>query len=334
MPSLNPLSIFDAFRSAAARSAMETTLGTEGLREKGAEILARAAFTARGSNTIFASELKRVIDELAAGNIGEGQARTALWECLKAVGYTPEGGFPEALPGEVPPAVAGTLQDLSSFQRRDLIVRTQLSLMRGAGEQMRGQTPHRLTLYPAWELVRVTDKSAPRHWGGVEPGSGKNMLEFPRWVIAGGKFFAGKMVAFKGDPVWGELGGYDNFDDALGVDHPPFAFNSGMGWREVSAAECERLHVCGPDRETAEEWFAKNPAVMSGKLPLPAPKLSLAGVDPALIEDFKQATGATPDATRPDTLDFSSILEKALAHRRAEYLKLHPDYQFGKVGKP
>ena len=334
MHPIDPMSIFDAARSSAARSAMETTLGTAGLREKGAEILARAAFTARGSNTIFASELKRLIDELTAGNLGEGQVRTALWECLKSLGYTPDGGFPDAMPGEVPPAVAGSLQDLSSFQRRDLIVRTQLALMRGRGEQTRGQTPDRITLYPAWELVRVTGKTAPRHWGGVEMGSGKNMLEYPRWILADGKYFAGKMVAFKGDPVWGELGSYDNFSDALGVDHPPFAFNSGMGWREVSAAECERLHVCGPDRETAEEWFAKNPVTMTGKLPLPAPKLSLAGVDPQLIEDFKKATGAMEDATRPEVLDFSDILKRSLASRREAYAKLHPDYAFGLEGKP
>ena len=334
MPSIDPMSIFDAARSAAARTAMETTLGTSGLREKGMQILARSAFTARGSNAIYASELKRIIDELSSGNISEGQARTALWECLKALGYTPEGGFPDAPPGEVPPAVAGSLQDLSSFQRRDLIVSTQIDLMRGVGQQTRGHTPDRLRQFPAWELVRVSSSKAPRHWGGVEMGGPKDALTVPRWTIAGGRLAAGKMVAFKGDPVWGELGHYENFDDALGVDHPPFAFNSGMGWREVGADEAERLGVSGPHFETADEWFAKAPIVMAGKLPLPTPQISFADVDPDIIEAFKKSTDATANAANPAVLSYDDALERDLAKYRAAYLEKNPGYDFnyGKGG--
>lgn len=329
---IDPMSIFDAARSAGAREVMATALGTEGLREMGAQILARSVFTARGSNVIFASGLKDVIDQLTAGGISEGQARTAIWEMLQALGYTPEGGFPDAPPGAVPPAVAGSLQDLKSFHRRNLIVRTQVDLMRGAGEQMRGQTPTRLQLYPAWELVRARPRRAPRHWGGREMGSGKNEMEEPRWFIAGGRLAAGKMVAFKGDPVWGELGSYDNFSDALGVDHPPFAFQSGMGWREVSTAECQRLGVTGPRRESSEEWFAKHPFVISGKLPLPSPKISFADIDPHLVEAFRTATEATSDAVRPVVLEYNALLERSLAKSRAAYLEQHPDYQFGQGG--
>ena len=318
----DPLTIFDAARSAAAREVMVTTLGTEGLREKGAEILARAVFCARGNSALFLSDLKTIIERLAQGDIGEGQARTAIWESLRSIGYAPEGGFPDA-PGQVPSALAGTLQDLSSFQRRNLIVRTQLDLMRGAGEQTRGHTPERLQTFPAWELVRVQAKSVPRDWE-------------TRWYLAGGHPHAGKIVAFKGDPVWGELGSYDNFDDALGVDHPPFAFSSGMGWREVSAAECARLGVTGPNRETADEWFQKGPIVMAGKLPLPSPKMSLAGVDPQLVAAFREATGAVPDPKTPAVFDYSDILEQSLARSREAYAKAHPGYDFsyGTGGQP
>ena len=83
---------------------------------------------------------------------------------LQTLGYTPEGGFPDAPSAEIPPAIAGSLQDLSSFLRRDLIVRTQLALMHGAGLQTRGHTPERLRQFPAWELVRVADKKVPRDW--------------------------------------------------------------------------------------------------------------------------------------------------------------------------
>ena len=324
---LPPLPPLKAFLAASARQALPTTLGTAGLRELGAGVLARAAFCARGSSAIYASKIKEVIDTLSAGDISEGQARTILYQTLDALGYTPEGGFPDDLTGEVPPAIRGTLQDLRSFRRMDLIVRTQLDLMTGAGQQMRGHEPDSLTLFPAWELVRYEGRRAPRFWGGREMGTEKAAAtEEPRWTIAGGRLYAGRMVAFKGDPVWGELGSYDNFSDALGVDHPPFAFSSGMGWKPVSAEECEKLGVTGPNRETAEEWFASRPNILAGKLPLPAPRLSLEGVDPKLIEDFQAAMQATTPEGKPQIMEYQDILAREVAEANKAYLAKHPDY--------
>lgn len=293
--------ITDALRAAQKRGELPTALSTAELRELGADVLARSVFTARGTSAIFASKLKEVVDELASGRIGETQARAALKECLIALGYTPEGGFPGD-EGKVPPALAGTLQDLSSFRRLDLIVRTQLELMQGAGDQWRGNQPDRLAAFPAWELVRVAERAAPRDWPS-------------RWVIVGGRLTNGRMIALKGDPVWGELGSY--FDDALGVDYPPFAFNSGMGWREVSAAVVETLGITGPDGETPEEFFQNKPGTMGGKLPLPTPRMSLDGVDPALVKRFKTATHAVPVQGKPATVDFSDLLARDIAARDA-----------------
>lgn len=317
----DPLTTFDAQLASRARTAMPTALDTAGLRELGAGVLARSVFTAHGISAIYASKLKQVIDQLTAGEIGEGQARTALYESLDALGYTPEGGFP-GHEGEVPPAIRGSLQDLRSFRRMDLIVRTQMDLMHGAGLQFRGHQPERLAQFPAWELVRLEDKNAPRDWQA-------------RWVIAGGQSpetrdqnqARGRMIAFKGDPVWGELGSYDNFQDALGVDHPPFAFNSGMGWKEISGAECEALGVTGPNGESAEAWFQSNPVVMAGKLPLPSPQLSLADVDPDIAARFREVTHATSKPETPMVADYSDRLARALRRRADEYQKANPDYR-------
>jgi hypothetical protein len=304
MPAID--TITDALAAAQKRGALPTSLGTAELRELGADILARSVFTARGTNAIYISEMKKLIDRLAAGELGEGQVRTALWEVLDALGYDAEkGGFPGE---ELEPALKGTLQDLKSFRRRDLIVRTQLDLMQGAGQQERGMRPEYLAEFPAWELVRVANKAVPRDWQA-------------RWTIAGGRGqdvpATSRMIALKGDPVWGELGSYDNFQDALGVDHPPFAFNSGMGWREVSAAEVARLGITGPAGETPDEWLASRPAVMAGKFPLPSPRLSLDGVDPDLIERFKTTTHAGAVPGKPYVMDYSDILAREIANRDA-----------------
>lgn len=305
--------ITDALRAAQKRGLLPTSLGTAELRDLGEQILANSVFTARGSNAVFVDSIKKVVDAMAAGDMDEATARVTLLETLKALGYTPEGGFPDAPEGEVPPAVAGTLQDLSSPRRLRLIVETQRALMRGAGQQMRGQSPERLAVAPAWELVRVLPVEQPRDWPS-------------RWLIVGGTLVdGGRMIALKGDPIWGELGSYDNFPDALGVDHPPFAFNSGMGWRELSADEVRQLGITGPNGESPRDFQKSGPRTLAGKLP--APVVSTQKMDPEIRKAFEQRAGAetvegvtTPKDRAQELRDrMKKRLEDAVTRRRDEY---------------
>jgi hypothetical protein len=215
--------------------------------------------------------------------------------------------------------LAGTLQDLSSRRRIEFILRTQTALARGKGQQLRGQA--RAAQFPAWELVRVYQVAVPRDWPS-------------RWTIAGGK--PGRTIALKGDPVWGELGSYANFSDALGVDHPPFAFSSGMGWREVAAGEVRRLGITGPQGQSPKEWLASRPVTMAGKMP--APQLDVNAMDPAIIRRLQERDGVIVQegtAMRPeDAAQIRSAidarrdarearralrLEKSISDRREEY---------------
>lgn len=292
-------SVSDAWTQAAARGALPTALDTRGLRSQfEAGVRARAVFTARGTSAIFASKIKEVVEAVASGEMGESEARVTLLDTLRALGYTPEGGFPDA-PGAVPPAIAGTLQDLASFRRRDLIIRTQLDLMRGAGQQWRGHQPDRLAAAPAWELVRVSEADLPRLW-----------LE--RWAAIGASPPAGgRMIALKGDPLWGKLGSSEKFDDALDTDHPPFAFTSGMGWREVPRQECDALGIAASDGTPIDAFFAAAdpPATIRGVLP--RPRLSMDGVDPQMLRSFAQDTSATISAD--GTAEWNAIMEQAAA---------------------
>jgi hypothetical protein len=315
-----PETLFDAERISRSRTVMPTALDTAGLRLLGSGVLGRAIFTARGTNAIFAAELKRVVDLMAAGKMSEGQVRTALYEMLDALGYDVEkGGFPGE---EVPPALRGTLQDLRSFRRMDLIVRTQRDLMQGAGSLWRAMQPDSLAAFPAFELIRVEAKRVPRDLPG-------------RWAIAGGKpaaaGFSGTahervgeatgLIALIGDPVWGELGSYDNFNDALGVDHPPFYFNSGLSWRLKSRAFCVEAGITGPGGESIEEFHAgmESPRVMLGQLPLPTPRMSMADVDPDLVEDFKATTFGKPVEGKPLQVRYDDLLEREIAASNGAY---------------
>ena len=49
------------------------------------------------------------------------------------------------------------------------------------------------------------------------------------------------MIERKDSVVWEDIGSRENFADALDVDHPPFAWGSGMGWRGVGFREAKAL---------------------------------------------------------------------------------------------
>jgi hypothetical protein len=261
-----------AQQAALLRSLLPTGLGSADLRALIAEdIRSRSVFSARTTSAVYLSGVAEVVAKMANGDMDLATARWNLMQLLDALGYTPEGGFPEMeedAPGPVPPAVAGSLQDLRSSRRLDLLLQTQLDLVRGRGQQIRGMDSTAMRLYPAWELWRGITVQQPRQWGGIHDGTPPKHLNQvdprPRWIIAGGKPHpSGRLIAFKGDPIWGELGSSGNFDDALDVDFPPFAFNSGMRWLPVSAREVRELGITGPDGETAEEWIAKKPRTMA-----------------------------------------------------------------------
>ncbi len=323
------MSVFDAFKVAEEKEVMPTSLSTEELRELPPELRARSFFTARGTSAAYAQTIRDVALAGAAGDIGESEMRLRLLNKLNELGYTPENGFPDSPLGAVPPAERGTLQDLSSFRRLDLIVRTQLDLLRGAGQQLRGHDAGRLEAAPCWELYRDIPTDEPRNWIG-------------RFQFAGGQLSkSGRMIAPKGDPIWGELGNSDNFDDSLDVDYPPFAFNSGMWLREVSGNEARAEGVVSSIRIndptvassdampsdfgdagnnrflTPEEFLATRPRTLRGELPLPSPKLSIKNLDPKLAEQVIAETRS--EDSSPGYIDYSDLLLESLQEADAAY---------------
>ncbi len=312
----------DAAEVARIRALLPTSLGSAEIREAiAADVRVRSVFAARASNADFVSAIKFVIDELAAGKTDFATARWYLAETLKEVGYTSEDGFYEDA-GRPPAAVAGSLQDLRSRQRLELILRTQLALVRGRGQQLRGTAPARLQQFPAWELIRAQQKTAPRAWGGMHDGTppvrGRGIDARPRWIIAGGKATPdGRLIALKGDPIWGELGSSGNFDDALDVDFPPFAFNSGMRWQEVSRGECNALRITGPAGESIAQWQAiAHPLLVSTQSGIPAPQASVRTLDPAIVRAFEKQEGIKIVQTTATTVGNEDEVRRRIAARR------------------
>lgn len=233
--------ITQAMRLASERDLLPTALGSAEIQEMTQRLKERVFLSARTSNLWYLDRLKALVERFVKGEGKDNdlaQLRVEARRLLAQAGYTPEGGFPgdEAL--GIPPATAGSLRDLSSEKRLNLIYDTQAQMMRGLGLKLRGAT--RIDRWPAWELVRVAKFSSEhqREWLKRFEIAADNV----DWEGVSREAFAqGRMIALKSSPIWLALGSSALFPDALNQDHPPFAFNSGMGWREVPVEEAREL---------------------------------------------------------------------------------------------
>lgn len=243
IPTPQPLA--QALLRAMARGVLPSSLSSAVQRKMmEAAVRAAAVFSARTTNALYLQVLKDSVERaLKAGyNNDRGMLRMELKETLRRLGYTPDRGFPGDARLGIPPAEPGSLRDISSDKRINFILDQQERLMRGAAQKARGED--RKGTFPAWELVRIFPRVVPR---GTDA---SGTMGWPdRWLQAGGALIGDRrMVALKGDPIWAALGDSARFDDAMDVDHPPFAFNSGYGWREVDWMEAQALGLIAPDR--------------------------------------------------------------------------------------
>ena len=171
----------------------------------------RAFFSAKVESVEFLSEARRMIAEQVSGGKSLSEIRRDLREVLLKQGYQPK-------PGE-----EGTIKDLLSKRRLDVLVKTNVDQARGFIRYCEDNTPGGFAAFPAQELVRVEQRKQPRRWD-------------VRWQGAGGRLYHGRMIALKDDPVWTGI-------SAFGNPFPPFDFGSGMGVRNISRKEALELGV-------------------------------------------------------------------------------------------
>jgi hypothetical protein len=266
----NPQPLSEAMQIAQQRKLLPTNVGSAEITQWGDELKRFSVFSARTTNADYLQAIKNVTEDLLQGEFNEATAKMLLKAKLIQLDYDPARGFPGDV--NIPPATPGSLQDLSSDTRLQLVVRTQMRQMANLGYRQQGMTPGSLFSFPAWELVRIYPKQVPR-------GSAKSKsLGWPaRWKDAGGTLYGGRMIAPKADKVWTKLGDNNLFDDAIGTDYPPFAFNSGMGWTAVSRGACEALGV--PIDKTP-------PAPPKG---IDMAQLSVKGIDREFLQELRNA---------------------------------------------
>lgn len=216
-----PLPFLEALEARAVRQLLPTELRTLLLQSIPAELRERAMFSAGVTNAQFLQEAHDGIEALTSGTTDQATVRAALKQLLDRLGYKPAEGE------------EGSLTDLSSDRRLNLILDTNVQQAQGYGAWKQEQDPAVLDQWPAQELVRVIDSKEKRDWAS-------------RWAEAGGLFFGGRMIALKNDPIWQKL-------SRFGTPYPPFDFNSGMDVSDIDRDEATALGLISDDIQIAPQ---------------------------------------------------------------------------------
>jgi hypothetical protein len=161
------------------------------------------------------------------------------------------------------PEKRGTIEDLSSDQRIDLVVETNRNQAQNYGYDRQGQDEAVLDEWPAYELIRAEGRREPRDWqarwrlAGEQSGRSLN----DGWTMTPD----GRMVALKNHPIWDRLGDPALFDDGLGNPFPPYAFGSGMEVQDVSRDAAMTLGIIDRDTQVAPRQldFSLQPSAFS-----------------------------------------------------------------------
>lgn len=271
-----PVPFAEALGFVLNKRILPTSLDSQGIRELSRQVREKSIFSARNTHEGILSTIQSKLDGLLKGEFNEATARAEIQDALDAVGYSPERGFPgEGGAGAPPPAEPGSLRDLSSDERVRLVLDTNLAQAQNYGFKLQGQDPDSLWQYPAYELIREEVREVPR---GELPGT-QGWDE--RFVRAGGTLVDGRMVALKGDPIWDNLGDSNLFPDGIDASYPPYAFNSGMGWREVPRAEAIELGLILPGQSGS--------VARTGDFFTAEDQENLAGFTPAQLRDLVAA---------------------------------------------
>ena len=175
-----------------------------------AELRDRAFFSSQVESARILHTARELSAQVASGDLSLSDFRLQLRHALDLDHYNPEDK-------------RGTIKDLLTARRLDLIVKTNVAQARGYVQHLQATNEGALLAYPCYELVRVAQRKQPRNWAA-------------RWRDAGGRFFGGRMIATKTDPIWTRI-------SAFGNPFPPFDWGSGMGLDEVGYAEAVKLGV-------------------------------------------------------------------------------------------
>lgn len=253
-----PVSFVEAVKHLAAKELMPTALDSAGIRALDAGLRRQSLFSAKTLNEGLLGRYREVIGSIVDPKqvLREGETRTVtegndpasarveIKRLLDEMGYEPEAG------------TEGTIRDLRSDARINLVVKTNVEMAQGAGRFVQQNADAEVVdEWPGLEFVRVEGRKEPREWDGANGlwiQACRRAGDMDALRVLGG---SGRMVALKSSGVWDELGDPDYVEGGLGNPYPPFAFGSGMWTIEVSRAEAEEMGLMEPGERAEAAGF-------------------------------------------------------------------------------
>ena len=205
-------------------------LDTRGWSTVQAGLRDRAFFSSQVTEAKILHAMRQNVAELVAGGKSPSEVRRDLRAYLGSIGYGPDKGLK---PGER--SRHGTIKDLNSKARLDVMMKTNADQAKGYASHLRATTTGAILAFPAYGLVRVERRKLPRDWSA-------------RWASAAQKVGwegvarSGGMIALKTSPIWAALSRFGN-------PFPPFDFNSGMGVRDVKKSVCREIGLLGQNEQ-------------------------------------------------------------------------------------
>lgn len=270
-----PTPFVEALKTLVAKKVTPSGMSAADWKQTSASVRNLSFFSARnemeGSLDFIKQTVQSVVDPSQEEREGQEQtttvgfnpatARAAIIKDFRDRGY------------QADPEDEGTIKDLASPTRVDLVVKTNVGLANGAGHYIQGNANQDVVdLWPAYELLPFDSSRVPRGEketkDGLEPDPENGWpARFRAAAEEAGDEDAlrvldatGRMVALKASGTWQALGdGAGGYEDTLGNPFTPFAFNSTRQLEEVSREECEDMGLLKPGQkvEAAPLDFAK-----------------------------------------------------------------------------
>ncbi|MEI6166014.1 MAG: hypothetical protein WCS52_02360 [bacterium] len=241
MPSFSSMPFLEALKRLQGQSLLPTSAGTYDLGQLPADLRERAFFSARVVNADILQQAYDLItrgvsggDRDASGNYVPGSSvnlatfRLEMKNYLQSISYQPEAGE------------EGTLKDLSSDKRLEVIFKTNVQMAQGYGTYIQQQDPAALDAWPAQELYRLEDRQEKRPWGQIWNDAIREIgIANTSAIPVADPYADSGMFSLVNDPIWAAISQFD-------LPYPPYAFGSGMWVRAVSRLEAQNMGLLAP----------------------------------------------------------------------------------------
>lgn len=205
------------------RACVASGLNSAEWEQIAASIRERAFFSAEVTSEKILGEMKANVIEMLKSGKSASEIRRDLREMLFGEGYEPDAKW------------EGTIKDLRTKARLDIIIKTNTDQAKGYARLIRDTRPGAILAFPAYRFVRRQNRKAQRDWA-------------TRWTNAAkavnfeGVAKNGEMIALKTSPIWVEL-------SRFGTPYLPFDYNSGMGLEDVKKSYCREIGLLGEDEQ-------------------------------------------------------------------------------------